>query len=174
MSVTLYKPTVGSTGWGNNVNSNFTLLENALQSIAFLARVNTAQVLPNLGVNTVVDFSSVDFNAGGGFDTTLNRFVAPVAGYYWFHGSGVVGNIQAGWGWNLALWSGQPTTSVRVIGAQGTAGINGGQGSAVAAPLLLAQGDIVELVAQVFNPVNGTFNASANINYFGGFRMFGL
>ena len=68
-------------------------VEHDRYEIAFTAYDGTGYSLAS-GATSKIDIDTISYDKGGNFDTTNNRFIAPVKGVYMFNGAVQVGNFN--------------------------------------------------------------------------------
>jgi hypothetical protein len=88
----LYKK--GSDGVEEPIGSSY-----SPSLVSFSANRTAAGTIAS-AVYTKIIFSTVEYNIGNGYDSTLGRFTAPVAGYYLI---------------NMAIFFGAPSTGERIV-----------------------------------------------------------
>lgn len=70
---------------------------------AFRAYLSTSQNITTTS-NTKINFDATVFNVGNHFDTTNNRFVAPIAGLYLFSVNHNTYNVTSGLNWRTIIY----------------------------------------------------------------------
>ena len=117
----------------------------------------------NLGAAQVYPFNTTAFNVGNGFNTTTNRFTAPVAGTYMFSFSIYVNSSSQAWPGFYKNGS-QYTLNDAVVAYNG----NTTSGVSMAIPMTLAANDYVQVVQR---NVTATLTTYGGHSYFAGYLI---
>lgn len=127
----------------DRVYRGFLVVRRQVPPSSFRATLSAAQSI-NSATPTVVGFDTVDFDSGADFDTTNNKFTAPVNGTYWISTNlSMLDAVADGKFWNPSLRKNGSTNLANQTELMGSTDTPAGQ---VDKHIRLVKGDYVQVL----------------------------
>lgn len=154
---------------GHKISGTSTGVEYDSYDIAFTAYDGTGYSLAS-GATSKIDIDTISYDKGGNFDTTNNRFIAPVTGVYMFNGAVQVSNLNDNESLHTHLY--KNGTTAFASGSRSTISDSGAAGqqarSVVAGQVELNAGEYVDIWAYQNTGVAQTCSATVNNTFLSG------